>query len=116
MKRGLAILHFLFGLLLFGAGVMVLDDYWKTPAYFLLASGGLILAVGYGLYREDPRFRWLPLIVAVVASVIAVFLLAGSLVWPEDAGSVIILSLGAFALVEILAWGFLRKSSINGKG
>jgi hypothetical protein len=115
MNAFLAGFHLIAGAVMFVAGVSAAKDSWKTPALILLAGGVFAIAIGIGIIAERPWVRWLIGLLMVVVSIVAVFLLAGSIVWPESAGLIIVLIYALFLLVEVATWRQLRRST-KGEG
>jgi hypothetical protein len=109
MKGFLAGFHLVIGAALCIAGMAVLDDYWKTPALVLLAGGVFAISIGAGILAQKSWVQWLVGLLLLIATVIAVFLLAGSMIWPESAGLIILLIYGLFLLVELLTWYQIRR-------
>ena len=109
MKGFLAGFHIVMGIALCLAGVSVLDDFWKAPALALLAGGVFAFTIGAGMLARKRWVQWLVGLLLLIATFIALFLLAGSIIWPESAGLVILLVYGLFLLVELLTWYQIRR-------
>jgi hypothetical protein len=112
MKSFLVGFHLVIGTALCVVGVAVLDDYWKTPALALLAGGAFAISIGVGILAKKRWVQWLVGLLSLIATLIAVFLLAGSMIWPESAGLIILLIYGLFVLVELLTWHQLRRQQL----
>jgi hypothetical protein len=109
MKVFLAGFHIVIGIALCIAGAAVLDDFWKTPALALLAGGVFAFSIGAGMLANKRWVQWLVGLLLLIATIIALFLLAGSIIWPESAGLIILLIYGLFLLVELLTWHQIRR-------
>jgi hypothetical protein len=117
MKGFLAGFHLVIGTALCIVGVVVLNDYWKTPALVLLSGGVFAISIGAGILAKKRWVQWLVALLLLIATLIAVFLLAGSMIWPESAGLIILLIYGLFLLIELLTWHQIRHltSCSNGR-
>jgi hypothetical protein len=111
MKLFLAGFHLVVGLAMAIVGVVVLQDFWKSPAYILIAGGVFAISIGVGILIMARWVQWLVGLLLLIASLIAVFLLAGSLVLPESSGVLILLIYGLFLLIELLTWYQIRRLS-----
>lgn len=109
MKIFLAGFHLVVGAVLCIAGVAVLDDFWKTPALVLLAGGVFAFSIGAGILARKRWAQWLVGLLLLIATLIALFLLAGSIILPGSAGLLILLVYGLFLLVELLTWRQIRR-------
>ncbi len=109
MKGFLAGFHFVIGTALCIVGVAVLHDYWKTPALALLAGGVSAISIGAGMLAKKRWVQWLVVLLLLIVTLIALFLLAGSMIWPESAGLIIFLIYGLFLAVELLTWYQIRR-------
>jgi hypothetical protein len=109
MKGLLAGFHLVIGTALCIVGVAVLYDYWKTPALVLLTGGAFAISIGTGILAKKRWVQWLVGLLLLIATLIMVFLLAGSIIWPESAGLIIFLIYGLFLLVELLTWHQVRQ-------
>jgi hypothetical protein len=96
--------HFVLGIALLIVGVSVLEDYWKTPALISLVGGIASISIGIGMLAKACWVRWIVGLLVLIATAIALFLLAGSVIWPDSAALVILLIYGAFLAVELLTW------------
>jgi hypothetical protein len=116
MKGFLAGFHLVIGTAMCIAGVAVLNDYWKTPALALLAGGVFAISIGAGILAKKRWVQWLVGLLLLIATLMAVFLLAGSMIWPESAGLIIFLIYGLFLLVELLTWHQIRRLTRQSRG
>jgi hypothetical protein len=110
--------HLVIGTALCILGVVLLNDYWKTPALAFLAGGVFAISIGAGILTKKRWVQWLVGLLLLIASIIAVFLLAGSIILPESAGLIILLIYCLFLLVELLTWYHIRmrmETSSNNK-
>jgi hypothetical protein len=112
MKSFLAGFHLIIGAALCIVGIITLQDYWKTPALTLLTGGGCAITIGIGILAKKRWVRWFVGLLLLVASLIAVFLLVGSMIWPESIGRIIFLIYGLFLLVELSTWHLIRRITI----
>jgi hypothetical protein len=109
MKGFLAGFHLVIGTALCIAGVVVLNDYWKTPALALLAGGVFAISIGAGILAQKRWVQWLVGLLLLIVTLIALFLLVGSIIWTESAGLIILLIYSLFLLVELLTWHQIRR-------
>jgi thiosulfate reductase cytochrome b subunit len=108
LKGFLVGFHLVIGTTLCIVGMVVLNDYWKTPALTLLAGGVFAISIGAGMLAKKRWVQWLVGLQLLISTLIAVFLLAGSIIWHESAGLIILLIYGLFLLVELLTWHQIR--------
>jgi hypothetical protein len=104
MRILLGVVHTLVALMLLGAGITVLGDYWKTPALVLLAGGTLACSIGMGMFARARWVRWVIGPLVAVVTLMAVFMFAGSVMWPESAVSIIISAYVVFLALELATW------------
>jgi hypothetical protein len=109
MRVFLAGFHLVMGTAMFIAGVSVVNDSWKAPTLLLLAGGVFAITIGIGILAKLRWVKWLIGLLLLIATIIAVFLLAGSIIWPESAGLIILLIYCLFILVELLTWHQIRR-------
>jgi hypothetical protein len=104
MRWFLAGLHLVLGAAMFVAGVTAIEDYWKTPSLVLLAGAATGISIGAGVLAKRQWVKWLLGLQVLIVSLVAMVLLAGSVVWPESAGPAIVSIYGLFLMVEYMTW------------
>lgn len=92
MRIALGTWNLLLGLGLLILALMTLGDNWKIPALVLLVGGLAAMLLGAGLMARVRSLRWLVWPLITVLTLIAVYLVAGCLVWPVAVQLLIILA------------------------
>ena len=109
MKIILSLIHLLIGIVLFVIGFSVLKDNWKIPSLLLLGFGMIEISIGIGLYLGRRWVKWLIGLMILCASLNAIILLAGSILWPESFAGIVILIYTIFMMLEIFSWIQVRR-------
>lgn len=111
MAKFLAGFHLLLGIAMCALALPLLGEHWKTPAFVLLAGGTAALVIGAGVLMKAAWARWFVSLLLLAAGLIGLTLLAGSLIWPEQVGPLILVGLAAFVALELITWHHLGRAS-----
>jgi hypothetical protein len=106
----LATLHLLLGIGFLVAAATVAGDAWRAPSAVFAGVGASAALLGWALFTRAAWARWLVLPLIVLGSLIALFLLAGSIVLPEQAGLWIVAGYVLFVAFELATFAQLRRA------